>query len=108
MTTTRGLAWPSTAGAKIGVDKVASESAVNLRRDIVMVHPLWILRGVEVSRERGDLIVLEAARHGLHHLVGEALVAVGLEPVREQSFGPAENVRDSGVGGAGAVARHAF
>src|SRR5687768_4094609 len=104
MTTTRGLAWPSTAGANIGVDRAASDSVVNVRRERLMTSPpLRFLGSSKIRRERGNLIILEPAGDGLHHLVRQTLVAIGLKPLVDQAFRLAEDVRNRRIRFAGAV-----
>src|SRR5687768_12352531 len=107
------LACPSTAGANNGVASVPSEapaSSVKCRRvrSVMASSPLWSFGSGEIGRERLDLVVLQSSRDVLHHVIGEPLVAIGLDHFREGRLGHTENAWDRAGRGGAAMTGHAF
>src|SRR5512147_2770573 len=109
------MAWPRTAGANSGVESVASEAPANklkLRRVIsVIVTPpwlIWSLCGLEIERERGNILVIQPAGDCLHDRIRQRFRPVGPEDLHEMHLTQPEDVWNRAAGLRCAVTGHAF
>src|ERR1044072_4559065 len=95
MTTSFGLACPSTAGANSGVPRTPSEalaSFVKLRRVRLLIVPSSWSGYEKIGGQCFDLVILQSSGDVLHHGVVDPLLPIGLDHLYERALRHPVNV----------------